>query len=503
MLDFEGRPKFLDKYTVSGFDAVQRLGEVGQLQIDLHPRQTTTESHLKAYAYVQEVLGEEITCKIDDWSFVGTVEGIAYHSASRGFRLTLYDALALFDGAIGSNVFADQTIKDIISGVTPPGVKVEYLDGHDGINVKLAIQYQESALRFITRILSEFGGQIWCAGDKVYVGVGPTSQSKSLKLDKDISEFHIHTRLGAEEVELESIPYTKNSPKTSKLELKGGSFGKIQDAAIDLRRKGSEAKKTFHIVHEDTSYDDTTHYANRFLRAQAAGRFMIEGRGLVPVDLGSKLTVQGIGTGAGEETTIVRSVQCVGDYMSGKVIWQFEAVNPEGVLSDGSQQPGTLVSSTAIVVDTNDDLNRVRVRFPWDGKQRTTPWFRIAAPSWGKDHMHFLPPRKDDTVLIVWGQNDMDPVVLGCVTAGDRVGQPKANLVLQTVDGQTITISEDNIKLKNKDVEVCMDQKLVEIDAAGSKIKMDQSDIKLNAPGSITLEATGGINLKTMKLDVG
>jgi hypothetical protein len=503
MLAFEGKPKFLKKYTVTGFNAVQYIGGIGMMQISLHPRDITSEAHLKAYAEVQEALGEETTCTVGEWRFVGTVAGITYDSLSRDFQLTLHDSIAKFDGTIGSNVFADQTIKDIISSVAPAGVKVECLGGFGSIKVKLAIQYQESALGFIKRLLSEFGGQIWCAADKVYAGMGPTSRSESLRLDKDIIEFVIRTQLGAELVELESIPYTKNNTSTSKIELNGASFGRIQDSAIDLRKKGSDAKRIFHVIHEDTSYDDTKHFANRFLRSQAAGRFAIEGRVMTPVDLGTEVTVRGIGTGAGEETVIIHSVRCVGDYVNNEVIWQFEAVNPEAVLSDVIQQQGKIIASTAAVTETYDDLNRVRVKFPWDGKQCATPWLRIAAPSWGKDHMHYLPPRKGDTVLVVWGQNDMDPMVLGCVTAGSKVGQPKANLVLQTVDGQTISIGNDNIKMKNKDVEVRMDQKLVEIDAAGSKITMDPNDIEFTAKGSITLKATAGIKLKTMKLDVG
>lgn len=503
MLAFKGRPKFLEKYTVAGFDAVQALGEIGRLRINLHPRQTTTEPHLKAYAYVQKSLGEEVSCTVDDWRFDGTVVGMSYDSSSRGFWLTLHDALAKFDGTVGSNVFADQTIKDIISGVTPAGVNVEYLGGQGDIKVKLAIQYQESALHFVKRLLSEFGGQIWCAGDKVYAGVGPTSQSQSLKLDKDVTEFFIQTQLGAEQVEVESLPYVKNNPKTSKIELKGGRFGKIQDAAIDLRKKGSDDRRIFHIVHEDTSYDDCTHFANHFLRSQAAGRFAIEGRVMKSVNLGSKVTLQGLGAGASEETAVVRSVQCVGDYRTNEVTWRFEAANPEAVMSEGSQSRTALTASPAVVEETYDDLNRVRVKFPWDGKQRVTPWLRIAAPSWGKEHMHFLPPRKGDTVLVVWGQNNLDPVVLGCVTAGDKVGQPQANLVLQTVDGQSISIGKDNIKMENKDVIVHMAKDLVEIGTAGSKVKMDLNNIELTANGSITLDAIAGIKLKTMKLDIG
>jgi uncharacterized protein involved in type VI secretion and phage assembly len=503
VLAFEGKPTFLSKYAVSGFEVGQTLGEPGVVNIRLHPRQTTADPPLKAYASIQDTLGEEVICKIDKWRFIGTVTGIEYKSASKGFLLTLNDPLAKFGGVIGSNVFADQTIKDIVSKTAPSGVEIEYLGGYDGFNVKLAIQYQESAFAFIKRLLAEFGGQIWCDGETIYIGAGPTTNSHSLKLGQDITDFQIHSWLGAEQVEIASLPYAKNNPHTANLELKGKKFGKIQDAAINLRKKGDSGKKTFHIVHEDTSYNDSEHFANRFLRSQAAGRFVLAGHVMNPVKLGAKVTIQGISTGSGEETAIVRGVQCFGAYDNQELSWHFEAANAEAVVFDDPQQPGVLTASTAVVDDTNDDRNRVRVRFPWDGNQCSTPWLRIAAPSWGKEHMHFLPPKIGDTVLVIWGQNDMDPIVLGSVTAGDKVGQPKATLVLQTVDGQTISIGEKDIKMKNKEVEVRMEQKLIEIDAAGSKIKMDPNNIEFSANGSITLDAVSGIKLKTMKLDIG
>lgn len=502
MLDFEGKPKFLNKYALVGFDMTQMLGDVGELQIDLHPRNITGESPMKAYASVQESLGDEVTCKIEDWRFVGKVVGIVYNSASNGFRLTLQDDLAGFASAVGSNVFAEKPIRDIVSAVAPGG-NIEYLSGFGDIKVKLAIQYQESPFRFLKRILTRLGGQIWCDGVDIFVGVAPTSKSEKFKLEKDVTDFQMVSLLGPESVELESIPYAKNNQITSKIELKGGKYGTLQDGAVDLRAKGDDTPKTFHIVHEDAGYDDAKHLGNSFLRSRASGRFSLFGRAARPVRLGSEMKIEGIGAGAGTETTIVRRIMCLGDYSGREVVWHFEAVNPEAVFSQEERPSDSLIVSTAVVDGTDDDLNRVTVHFPWDKKQQSTPWLRMTAPSWGKEHVHFLPPKIGDTVLVVWGQSDMDPIVMGSVTAGDKVGQADANLVLQTPDGQTITIDKNNIEFKNDDVKVNMDKSTVLIDTGGSKINLGGNNIELKTSGSITIEGTSGIALKTTKLDVG
>jgi len=83
MLAFDGKPKFLEKYAVVGFEAVQALGEIGMLQISLRSRLATSEPHLKSFVGVQKSLGDELKCKVGDWHFNGTVESITLYLLTR------------------------------------------------------------------------------------------------------------------------------------------------------------------------------------------------------------------------------------------------------------------------------------------------------------------------------------------------------------------------------------------------------------------------------------
>jgi uncharacterized protein involved in type VI secretion and phage assembly len=530
LLTFETKPKCIQGYSVAGFQVEQALGEIGTLSIRLYPTKASKDPELSTYAAVQEVLGEKLTCKSDEWTFVGSVEQLEYSTENGLYQIVLKDSLAKLDGIFCSQVFADESLGDIIARLIPSGLAYECLAGCDSYQVKLAIQYQESNLNFLKRIVNEFGGQIWCVADTIFIGTGPSRETQTLRLGRDITDYSIRTQLGPESVEMGSISYVEGSSQASGVELKGGDFGTVQNSAMDLRKK-HEGQKAFHIIQEDSSYEDTTHFANRFLRSQASGRFVIGGLLHKPIPLGSKIKVESYDRESGSskviESALVTALRAASDYTADTTFWQVEASNPDAVLYGEKPASNRLFTSTAIVSDANDPLalNRLRVFFPWDRNECETPWLRMASASWGQDHYQFIPPKAGDTVLVVWGQYDMDPVVLGCLSGGDDVEQSSESAVLRTVDGHLVTIGDKNIKLLNEaggggsSVEIQPDKIIVtskegqtvtigkqaiKIDTGkGTEVELKQNEIKLTSSGKIVLNGPTGIELKTPKLDVG
>jgi hypothetical protein len=90
LLEFEGEPGFLERYSVTSFDAVQALGKIGVLTLDLHPRGYRSELEFDTHLGLQEMMGEEIQCGIDDWSFKGVVVKIETNTQEQMFRLTVH-----------------------------------------------------------------------------------------------------------------------------------------------------------------------------------------------------------------------------------------------------------------------------------------------------------------------------------------------------------------------------------------------------------------------------
>jgi hypothetical protein len=170
----------------------------------------------------------------------------------------------------------------------------------------------------------------------------------------------------------------------------------------------------------------------------------------------------------------------------------FEGVSPDGVILDtGSPRMG-LRASAAIVTDADDplQLNRIRVRFPWCQAQTDSPWLRVASPSWGEDHMLYVPPKIDDAVMVLWGQDDFDPVVVGSLSKGDTISESSETLVLKTVDGQTITIGKDKIAIVNE-----------ASGGGGSTIEMKPDKIAISSD-NIELSSTSSIKIDTSQADL-
>jgi len=227
------------------------------------------------------------------------------------------------------------------------------------------------------------------------------------------------------------------------------------------------------------------------------------------------------------ETTIARSLCASEDHFAVVSRWDVELTSPEAMLDDVPEGANRVITSSAIVTDADDPqcLNRVKAYFPWDRNECETPWLRMASPSWGESHYQFIPPKPNDTVLVMWGQKDMDPLVIGCLSGGDSVDQKSDLIVLQTAEGHTITVGDDGIKLNNEAdgggslVEIQPDKIVVtaqggqkvtigknsiEIDSGGGgSIEVKSGQIKMTTSGNIELSGAAGIKLSSPKVDIG
>lgn len=455
-MQFEGEPSFLERYVVRSFEVTQVLGRVGVLILHLHPRAGRTELELETHTNLQEALGEEITCNIDDWQFVGVVEKVRTSVQYGTYTLKVRDALSKLEQTYASRVFAEQTVDDIVSMLMPSGQNYECLGDIGSTQVRFAIQFQESNLVFLKRVLNAIGGQIWCAGNTVYVGAQPTGESYELRLGRDLRGYTVETRLGPERVAVDGVPYASdNSIEQSSVDLASEQYGSVQDGAIQ-RRTDHQTESTLHVTHEDSSYEDTNQMAQHFLRSQAYGRFKFIGQGSTPVTLGGALSIENFDREAGEtrdtERTVITRIDITGDWTAARHEWTIEAQNPQSFVSRDEQIIPRMLTSTAIVNDVDDPLstNRIKVYFPWDPNQTSSPWLRAATPYWGTDHVHYAPPEIGDTVLVMWGQRDTDPVVLGSMATNTEFDMRDESFAVTTVEGQKFVIGEDHINITNE-----------------------------------------------------
>ena len=491
MLTFIKKPAIFDDYSVIGFDLDLVLGQAGTLSIHFHPRASTRQADFKVFEALQGTLGEETDCKYDDWAFAGNVEEVECDTTRRDVRIALKDGLSKLGRVCRSQVFVNQRLGEIVSSLMPPGQKCQCSPEFEGHDVKFAIQYQESDLVFLKRLVNYHGGQIWCPGNAICVGTPQGGGSLTLRLHSDIQECILHTNLGPERVRVKAIPYTGEASRESKIELSGKNQGAIQKA-VKERREKYQGNSLLHIILEDSSQSDPEFMAKRFLKSRAAGRLSVTGVVNRLVHPGTAVAV--VDSGGNAESLVVRSLSGTWRYdMGGR--FYFEAATAEGLIFDAPVIERELLASPAVVDQSNDSLNRVRVYFPWDPNESVTPWLRIVSPYWGDQHMLYAPPKRGDSVLVVWGQEDLDPIVLGSLSAGQAIKEKSEPFVLKTADGQTVTFSKKSIKIVNEadggktSVELLPDKVVISSDKI--ELKSDKVEVKSSVVG-----------IKTTKLDV-
>jgi uncharacterized protein involved in type VI secretion and phage assembly len=152
----------------------------------------------------------------------------------------------------------------------------------------------------------------------------------------------------------------------------------------------------------------------------------------------------------------------------------------------------------AIVTNIKDpqEMGRVKVRYPWLGKNAEGYWARVAAPMAGNDRGIYFLPEVEDEVLVAFEHGDLRfPYVIGSLWNG------KDKPPVKNDDGNHVRLIKSRsghmIRLTDKDgsekIEIIDKSGLnsISIDTAKNTITItSEKDLTLSAPkGAIKLEA--------------
>ena len=188
----------------------------------------------------------------------------------------------------------------------------------------------------------------------------------------------------------------------------------------------------------------------------------------------------------------------------------------ETMLEAGGYAKGVAV---AIVTQNKDDqqLCRVKVRYPWHDKPRESYWARLATPMAGDGRGLVLIPEIGDEVLVGFEREDLRfPFVLGALWNGkekpplantdgknDRrklVSRKKHYLLFDDGDKGVVELSHHNgSRVRFTDEEIVLQDKQgnqLSITTASGAMKIQSSgqlDIKAAV---VNIEATGTLSLK-------
>jgi uncharacterized protein involved in type VI secretion and phage assembly len=173
-----------------------------------------------------------------------------------------------------------------------------------------------------------------------------------------------------------------------------------------------------------------------------------------------------------------------------------------------------------LVTNNQEQLGRVKVKFPWLNETDESHWARIATPMAGKTGSFYCLPEVDDEVLVVFEQGDPRfPYILGVLWNGqDKPPENNENKkndvrLIRSRSGHEIRLDDTEGKEKLEIIDKSGQNKLtfdptsntititsekdITLSAPKGKIKLSAQAVELESTQQTTIQAKTGLDLKT------
>lgn len=417
-----------------------------------------------------ECLGENFSLQSDnsDWRYNCTLDDLTIRDSGKDVQLHLGNPLLKSRLQVVFRVFVAKSLAEIADTVFK-GVPLSLYSGAKEIMLDLAIQYDETNFDFFSRIAFEAGLNFWYNGESICVGNGHSGES-DLILGQDCLRWNLTTKIGNEAVRIEYFDCQRNSSSCDEHSIPASAFGESHDTIVKHRKKHSKAEElTYYYVRRGDETQEAKIFGTRILRSSAANRVLLEGEIGFPLRLGSLLNI----SGSEEKDSLQLLVsQFSANWRIGRApIMRFKAVSPDSLLIHRPPSHNTVKISPGLVKGVEGG-NKIRVQFPWDVNKSVTPPLRTISSSAGKDTLQYMPPRANDWVLVMWGSEFADPVILGSLPVGNSLDRKGKHLALSLSDGREVIFDgSGDIKVK------CGDDSMITL--SSKKIVLSASEIEI------------------------
>jgi uncharacterized protein involved in type VI secretion and phage assembly len=175
----------------------------------------------------------------------------------------------------------------------------------------------------------------------------------------------------------------------------------------------------------------------------------------------------------------------------------------------------------AVVSNTKDpdEMGRVKVMYPWLGKDAEGYWARVSVPMAGKETGIYFLPEVDDQVLVAFEQGDERfPYVIGSLWNGKDKPPVMNNdgkndvCLIRSRSGHTVRLTDEDNKEKieiidksgkntisidtAKNTITITSEKDVIISAPSGAIKLDAQKIEIKSSADTRIESGAGMDVK-------
>ncbi|MCB9314763.1 MAG: type VI secretion system tip protein VgrG [Lewinellaceae bacterium] len=167
----------------------------------------------------------------------------------------------------------------------------------------------------------------------------------------------------------------------------------------------------------------------------------------------------------------------------------------KGLLPD---VPGLQIGIVIEEGDSSDPDFKVKIKLPLVDPDGAGIWARVLTPEAGAGHGLYLRPQKDDEVLVGFIANDPRyPVIMGCLYSRDKLPGIAADGTEQkfgykSPESQLLEFDDSakTIKLESGSCSITLDgqSNVIELKVGGNTIKIDQSNIEINASAQVVVK---------------
>ncbi|MEO8029484.1 MAG: type VI secretion system tip protein TssI/VgrG [Gemmatimonadota bacterium] len=358
-------------------------------------------------------------------------------------------------------IFQGKTIPEVIEQILKGGgvkFKMNLIGKYDPVDY--CVQYRETGLNFVCRLMEEVGINYWfdhtdtdhtmvlgdapsahkdCPNqDKVYLDsqAGSTDEDyissweerQELSVGKwRLKDLNMEMPRNTNEVKATTTAATKPPAGLEVFDYPGGFAKRKNKTGERLGEIKDDGDKMVALRMEESDASLVLVDASSNCRALVPGfKINVDSRTLQPAAGGYVLT------------SVQHSVRQSPDYTgsdsgSGDYSNDFACVPASTKLRPPRETPKPVVMGlqNAVVVDSNmgqddeispDKYGRVKVIFPWDSEGAASAWLRVAQVRAGKSGGQIWIPRGTDEVLVAFMEGDPDcPIVVGSVYNADNM----------------------------------------------------------------------------------
>lgn len=385
----------------------------------------------------------------------------------------------------------------------------------------VVFQQNQNDLEFLVELAQRNSFEISIDGTKLVFGEANTSSVATLQWGTTLRSFSPRLSVagqvnevvvrGWEGKDAKAIVGTASSSKSAPAIGFGKSGGEAAQSAFS-------AAKRFEVHHVLYTQDEAKSIAQRILDDINSEFVQADGvaNGNALIRAGKVVTIERVGSKF-SGTYHVTSATHVLDHEDGyQVYFHIAGARPQLISNLASSPatipvsagPGYVGAAVAIVTNNKDenDLGRVKVKFPWYDDTVESWWARIAMPGAGANRGFFVLPEVGDEVLVVFEHGDMNrPYVLGGlysnnakppITSSEAVdGSGKVvDRIFKTTAGHVIDLKE---KSGGESITIADGKSKVSVEMDSTNQKMN-----LKSQGEYSLEAQGKVTIKSASATV-